>query len=58
MYRFSKREILMISAGLLLTVVLSVLGTFYVFPYYVVPGNPNDPLVQQGGLTPEQESKK
>jgi hypothetical protein len=39
---FSKKEILVFVAGTLLATVLTVLGTFYVFKYYLLLHDPND----------------
>jgi hypothetical protein len=55
---FSNREILVFVAGSLLAAVLTVLGTLYVFQYYLVLHDPNDPLVKQGGLKPSQQIKR
>jgi hypothetical protein len=55
---FSKREILVFVAGSFLAIVLTVLGTLYVFKYYLVLHDPSDPLVKQGGLKPSQEVKR
>jgi hypothetical protein len=55
---FSKKEILVFVAGTLLATVLTVLGTFYVFKYYLLLHDPNDPPVKQGGLKPSQEIKR
>jgi hypothetical protein len=58
MFGFTKREVLIFLAGLLLTIVLTVFGTFYVIKHYVLLHDPTDPLVKQGGLTPGQQIRK
>jgi hypothetical protein len=55
---FSKREILVFVAGLLLATVLALWGTFYALNNYVLLHDPSDPLVKQGGLKPHQEIRK
>ena len=53
---FSKKEILVFVAGTLLATVLTVLGTFYVFKYYLLLHDPNDPLVKQAASSRRKRS--
>jgi len=53
----TRREIVIIVIALIAVVLLTIEGTYYGLHKFILD-NPNDPLTRQGGLKPDQQTKK
>jgi hypothetical protein len=53
----TRREIVIIVMALIAVVLLTIEGTYYGLHKFILD-NPNDPLTRQGGLKPDQQTKK
>jgi hypothetical protein len=53
----TKRELAIIAAGIIITVVLETVLS-WLLVYAFVPSDPRDPLTKAGGLSPMQDIRK
>ena len=51
---FTKREVAIIAAGILIATVLIVVATWFLVGI-IAPSDPRDPLTKAGGLKPTQD---
>jgi hypothetical protein len=54
---FTKRDVAIIAAGIIIATVLIVVAT-WVFVGIISRSDPHDPLTKAGGLSPQQDIRK